>query len=53
MAESPGDSIRIAREYMDSLCVESRLLGTFPPSALSPTPLQTPSSALFPASRHP
>ncbi|MCR4621128.1 MAG: alpha-hydroxy-acid oxidizing protein [Clostridiales bacterium] len=33
MAELPGDSIRIAREYMDSLCVESRLLGAQKPDA--------------------
>ena len=33
MAELPGDSVRIAREYMDSLCVESRLLGAVKPDA--------------------
>ena len=33
MAELPGDSIKIAREYMDSLCVESRLLGAVKPCA--------------------
>ena len=31
MAELPGDSIRIAREYMDSLLVESRLVGAAEP----------------------
>jgi len=33
MADLPGDSIRIAREYMDSLLVESRLIGAVPPSS--------------------
>ena len=33
MAGLPGDSIKIAREYMDSLCVESRLLGAVKPCA--------------------
>ena len=32
MAELPGDSIRIAREYLDSLLVESRLVGAVPPT---------------------
>ncbi len=32
MAELPGDSIRIAREYMDSLLVESRIVGASVPS---------------------
>ncbi len=32
MAELPGDSIRIAREYMDSLLVESRIVGAEPPT---------------------
>ena len=31
MADLPGDSIRIAREYMDSLLVESRLVGAAEP----------------------
>ena len=33
MANLPGDSIQIAREYMDSLLVESRLLGAVKPTA--------------------
>ena len=33
MANLPGDSIQIAREYMDSLLVESRLLGAVRPIA--------------------
>lgn len=33
MADLPGDSIRIAREYMDSLLVESRLVGAGVPDA--------------------
>ena len=33
MANLPGDSIQIAREYMDSLFVESRLLGAVRPIA--------------------
>ena len=33
MAELPGDSIRIAREYMDSLLVESRIVGAEKPSS--------------------
>ena len=33
MANLPGDSIQIAREYMDSLLVESRLLGAVRPTA--------------------
>ena len=32
MKNLPGDSIRIAREYMDSLLVESRLIGAKKPS---------------------
>ena len=32
MANLPGDSIQIAREYMDSLLVESRIIGAVPPS---------------------
>ena len=32
MANLPGDSIQIAREYMDSLLVESRLLGAVKPT---------------------
>ena len=32
MADLPGDSIRIAREYMDSLLVESRIVGAAVPS---------------------
>ena len=32
MANLPGDSIRIAREYMDSLLVESRIVGASAPS---------------------
>ena len=32
MAELPGDSIRIAREYLDSLLVESRLIGAEKPT---------------------
>ncbi len=31
MAELPGDSIRITREYLDSLLVESRIVGAEPP----------------------
>lgn len=31
MADLPGDSIRIAREYMDSLLVESRIIGAVRP----------------------
>ncbi len=33
MADLPGDSIRIAREYMDSLLVESRIVGAKAPSS--------------------
>lgn len=33
MAELPGDSIRIAREFMDSLQVESRIVGAQKPSS--------------------
>lgn len=33
MAKLPGDSIQIAREYMDSLLVESRVVGAEMPSA--------------------
>ena len=33
MADLPGDPIQIAREYMDSLLVESRLIGAAPPSS--------------------
>ena len=33
MPELPGDSIRIAREYMDSLLVESRLVGAAEPDS--------------------
>ena len=32
MADLPGDSIRIAREYLDSLLVESRIVGAEAPS---------------------
>ncbi|MBR3740154.1 MAG: alpha-hydroxy-acid oxidizing protein [Clostridia bacterium] len=32
MADLPGDSIRIAREYLDSLLVESRIVGAAAPS---------------------
>ena len=32
MTNLPGDSIQIAREYMDSLLVESRIIGAVPPS---------------------
>ena len=32
MAALPGDSIRIAREYLDSLLVESRLIGAVRPT---------------------
>ena len=32
MADLPGDSIRIAREYMDSLLVESRIVGASAPT---------------------
>ena len=31
MANLPGDSIQIAREYMDSLLVESRIIGAVRP----------------------
>ena len=33
MANLPGDSIQIAREYMDSLLVESRIIGAVRPSS--------------------
>ena len=33
MANLPGDSIRIAREYMDSLLVESRIIGAVRPTS--------------------
>ena len=33
MGTMPGDSIQIAREYMDSLLVESRIVGARKPSA--------------------
>ena len=33
MVDLPGDSIRIAREYMDSLLVESRIVGAEKPSS--------------------
>ena len=33
MDNLPGDSIRIAREYMDSLLVESRLIGSVKPNS--------------------
>ena len=33
MGTVPGDSIQIAREYMDSLLVESRIIGAVRPTA--------------------
>ncbi len=33
MADLPGDSVKIAREYLDSLLVESRIVGAERPSA--------------------